>query len=233
MSIHRDGADERINIAIDGPAGAGKSTVARTVAARLGYVYIDTGAMYRAVTLSSRRAGIDPLDSAALAAHASGLTITLAPGENGQLVYLNGEDVTAAIRTRDVNLHVSQVAANEKVRGLLVAKQQELAKDKGVVMDGRDIGSCVLPDAELKVFLTASVKERAQRRFLEAGSALGVTLEQLEKEIAERDKMDEQREFSPLRIAPDAVLLDSTSMSIDEVADAIVSLSRTKLAEAK
>ncbi|AJY77192.1 (d)CMP kinase [Paenibacillus beijingensis] len=233
MSIHRDGADERINIAIDGPAGAGKSTVARTVAAQLGYVYIDTGAMYRAVTLSARRAGIDPLDTAALAAHASGLTITLAPGKEGQLVYLNGEDVTAEIRSRDVNLHVSQVAASEKVRSLLVAKQQELAKDKGVVMDGRDIGSCVLPGAELKVFLTASVKERAQRRFIEAGSALGVTLEQLEKEIAERDRMDEQREFSPLKIAPDAILLDSTSMSINEVADAIVSLSRTKLAEAK
>ncbi|ALS27744.1 cytidylate kinase [Paenibacillus sp. 32O-W] len=231
--MQQDGGRERINIAIDGPAGAGKSTVARKVAEQLGYVYIDTGAMYRAVTLSALRSGIDPLDGPEIASHAASLDIRLLPGEQGQKVLLNGEDVTEEIRSREVTQNVSQVAANGAVRRLLAEKQRRLADRKGVVMDGRDIGSHVLPDAELKVFLTASASERALRRYREIGDAQGVSLEQLEREIEERDRMDRERDVSPLVCASDAVVLDSTAMTIEEVCSAIVSLSRTKLAEAK
>ncbi|QAY68398.1 (d)CMP kinase [Paenibacillus protaetiae] len=231
--MQQDGNVFRMNIAIDGPAGAGKSTVARKVAGQLGYIYIDTGAMYRAVTLSALRNRVEPENSAALSEHAKTLNIVLRPGEHGQLVYLNGEDVTDLIRSREVTLSVSQVAANETVRSVLTDMQRKLAQDKGVVMDGRDIGTSVLPNAELKVFLTASVQERALRRYREIGLSQGITLEQLEKEIASRDKLDAERDISPLVCADDAIVLDSTSMSIDEVAAAIVNLSRTKLAEAK
>jgi len=229
----RDGRPRTINIAIDGPAGAGKSTVARRVAERLGYVYIDTGAMYRAVALAALRQGVESGDGDAVAALAEGLDIRLQPGESGQKVLLNGEDVTDDIRSRDVTLRVSQVAAVERVRRLLADKQRGLAARKGVVMDGRDIGSHVLPDAELKVFLTATVEERAERRFRESGERQGVTLEQLRHEIAERDRMDRERAVSPLVCAPDAVVLDSTDMSVDDVTQAIVELSRTKIGEAK
>ncbi|GFN30621.1 (d)CMP kinase [Paenibacillus xylaniclasticus] len=233
MASHLDGGRDRINIAIDGPAGAGKSTVARKVAEILHYIYIDTGAMYRAVTYSALRAGISPGDSEQLSQHVESINITLNPGPNGQIVLLNGVDITGDIRSREVTLHVSQVAAVEQVRLRLVNMQRALAKNKGVVMDGRDIGSHVLPDAELKIFLTASVQERALRRFKELNGQDGITLSQLEKEIAERDRKDQERDISPLICANDAIVLDSTSMTIDEVADSIVNLSRTKLAEAK
>ncbi|MFX3633507.1 MAG: (d)CMP kinase [Candidatus Pristimantibacillus sp.] len=231
--MQQDSDSDLINIAIDGPAGAGKSTVARKVAEQLGYVYIDTGAMYRAATLSARRASIQPDADEELAAHARTLNIELQPGERGQIVYLNGEDVTDLIRSREVTLMVSLIAANETVREVLGTTQRQLAKRKGVVMDGRDIGSHVLPNAELKIFLTASVQERALRRYKETSDTQTVTLEQLAQEIAERDRLDEQRELSPLVCAKDAIVLDSTSMSIDEVVTTIVKLSRTKLAEAK
>ncbi|MEV5028425.1 (d)CMP kinase [Paenibacillus sp. LPE1-1-1.1] len=222
-----------MNIAIDGPAGAGKSTVARKVAEQLGYVYIDTGSMYRAVTLSAQRAGIEVSQTAKLAELVRSLEIELEPGEHGQSVFVNGEDVTALIRSREVTLQVSHIAANETVREVLGMLQRKLAERKGVVMDGRDIGSHVLPQAELKIFLTASVKERALRRYREIVDSQSITLEQLESEIAERDRLDEQRDISPLICAADAVVLDSTAMSIDEVIQTIVKLSRTKLAEAK
>ncbi|PWW05571.1 cytidylate kinase [Paenibacillus cellulosilyticus] len=233
MVLHPDGDRDRINIAIDGPAGAGKSTVARKVAETLNYIYIDTGAMYRAVTLSALRNGISIDDKEMLSVHAENIVITLMPGAAGQVVLLNGEDVTTDIRSREVTLHVSQVSAVERVRLRLVAMQRQLAQSKGVVMDGRDIGSHVLPNAELKIFLTASVEERALRRFKELNGRDSISLEQLEREIAERDRKDQEREISPLVCAPDAIVLDSTSMTIDEVADNIVNLSRTKLAEAK
>lgn len=233
MVLHPDGDRDRINIAIDGPAGAGKSTVARNVAETLNYIYIDTGAMYRAVTLSALRNGISVDDKEALSHHAESISIALMPGAAGQVVMLNGVDVTTDIRSREVTLHVSQVSTVERVRLRLVAMQRQLAQSKGVVMDGRDIGSHVLPSAELKVFLTASVEERALRRFKELNGRDGISLEQLEREIAERDRKDQEREISPLVCAPDAIVLDSTSMTIDEVADNIVNLSRTKLAEAK
>jgi cytidylate kinase len=223
----------RINIAIDGPAGAGKSTVARMVAEQLGYIYIDTGAMYRAVTLTALTNGIEPDQGDRLAALLDGLDIRLEPGEGRQRVFVGGEDVTEDIRSRDVTNRVSRVSAIEAVRIFLVDKQRELASGKGVVMDGRDIGSVVLPDAELKIFLTASVRERAERRYLEIGEKQQLTLEQLEREIADRDRMDQEREISPLICAPDAVVLDSTSLSIAEVILAIIELSRTKMGEAK
>ncbi len=231
--MHHEGETDRMNIAIDGPAGAGKSTVARKVAEQLGYVYVDTGAMYRAVTLSAQRAGVSAAQPEKLAELARSLKIELEPGIQGQSVYVNGEDVTSLIRSREVTLQVSHYAANEAVRDVLGMMQRNLAAFKGVVMDGRDIGTHVLPDAELKVFLTASVKERALRRFREISETQSVTLEQLEAEIAERDRLDEQRDISPLICASDAVVVDSTGMTIDEVIQAIVDLSRTKMAEAK
>ncbi len=231
--VHHEGDSDRMNIAIDGPAGAGKSTVARRVAEQLGYVYIDTGSMYRAVTLIAQRAGVSVEQLAKLADLVKSLEIELEPGERGQSVFVNGENVTALIRSREVTLQVSYFAANETVREVLGIMQRRLAERKGVVMDGRDIGSHVLPNAELKIFLTASVKERALRRYREIVDSQTITLEQLETEIAERDRLDEQREISPLVCASDAVVLDSTSMTIDEVIHAIVKLSRTKMAEAK
>lgn len=231
--VHHEGDSDRMNIAIDGPAGAGKSTVARKVAEQLGYVYIDTGSMYRAVTLSAQRAEIEVSQTAKLAELVRSLEIELEPGEHGQSVFVNGEDVTALIRSREVTLQVSHIAANETVREVLGILQRKLAERKGVVMDGRDIGSHVLPQAELKIFLTASVKERALRRYREIVDSQSITLEQLVSEIAERDRLDEQRDISPLICAADAVVLDSTAMTIDEVIQTIVKLSRTKLAEAK
>ncbi|MHA7963622.1 (d)CMP kinase [Paenibacillus sp. CAU 1782] len=231
--VQQDGDSDLINVAIDGPAGAGKSTVARMVAGQLGYVYVDTGSMYRAVTLGAQRQGIPADDAERLAQFMESLDIVLKPGSNGQFVYLNGEDVTAVIRSREVTGSVSHYAASGIVREVLGVMQRNMALRKGIVMDGRDIGTHVLPDAELKVFLTASVRERALRRFKELGQDAVVTLQQLQAEIAERDRLDEQRELAPLIKASDAIELDSSDMTIEEVVDAIVKMSRTKLAEAK
>ncbi|MBD2845188.1 (d)CMP kinase [Paenibacillus sp. IB182496] len=231
--MQHESGNERINIAIDGPAGAGKSTVAKKVAELLGYVYIDTGAMYRAVALAAYRSGVDAADGDRIARLLETLKIALYPGPDGQRVCIDGEDATAAIRSREVTLRVSQVASHERVRLRLVEMQRALAASKGAVMDGRDIGSHVLPHAELKVFLTASVKVRAARRFSESGAEQGVSLEQLEREIVERDRADAQRVHSPLVRASDAKLLDSTDLSIEQVVEQIVAWSRTKLAEAK
>ncbi|MFC4103749.1 (d)CMP kinase [Paenibacillus xanthanilyticus] len=224
---------EKMNVAIDGPAGAGKSTVARRVAAELGYVYVDTGAMYRAVTLAALREGIAPDEADKLKALVASIRIELKPGERGQTVYLNGEDVTEAIRGRDVTLIVSPLAANESVRAKLVELQRAMASERGIVMDGRDIGTHVLPDAELKIFLTASVQIRAQRRYQELPAEQRIPLAQLEAEIAERDRSDEQREISPLICAKDAIVVDSSELTIDEVVAVIIDLSRSKMAEAK
>ncbi len=223
----------QINIAIDGPAGAGKSTVARMVAGKLNYVYIDTGSMYRAVTLMAQRAQVRPDDSQALQNLLVRLQIELQPGENGQSVFVNGENVTDLIRSREVTQEVSYYAAAAEVRSVLASMQRALASKKGVVMDGRDIGTHVLPDAELKVFLTATVEERALRRFKEIEQVQAITLAELEQEIAQRDALDEQRTISPLIQAPDAVLLDSTGMTIQDVADEIVRLCNVGTAGAK
>lgn len=221
---------KKINIAIDGPAGAGKSTVARQVASELNYIYIDTGAMYRAVALHILRSDVHIDDHVKIARLAEGLEIRLSAGSHGQIVTLNGEDVTDLIRDQDVTRLVPLVAAIHDVRTILVQHQRKLAEHRGVVMDGRDIGTHVLPDAEVKVFLTASVEERARRRFKEL-QARGsrITFEQLVQDIAARDRHDSERETAPLIQAEDAVLLDSTGLTIEEVVHRIVQMCREVL----
>lgn len=221
----------KINIAIDGPAGAGKSTVARLVAEQLGYIYIDTGAMYRAVTLMVIDAELEHGTQEQIAALAEQLRLELLPSPTGQRVLVNGIDVTDRLRSNEVNLHVSMVAQIEAVRNYLVSKQKQYAVNKGVVMDGRDIGTHVLPHAEVKVFLTASARMRAERRFNELPSSNELTLEALEQDIERRDRIDEQREISPLVRAVDAVYVDSTNLTITEVIQHIIDLCQTQLSE--
>lgn len=217
----------KIQIALDGPAGAGKSTIAKQLAAHLDYVYIDTGAMYRAVTLAALEQGIDLEDGQRLGELMTSLEIRLTPGENGQRVFIGEREVTESIRSSEVTNNVSFVAKHAQVRSALVEMQRRLAESGGIVMDGRDIGTVVLPDAELKVFMTATVEERASRRHRENVSrGMDSDLEALQAEIALRDKRDSEREVSPLRQADDAIYLDTTVMSIDQVV-----LRLTELAE--
>jgi cytidylate kinase len=227
----------RINIAIDGPAGAGKSTVARLVAEAMHYIYVDTGAMYRTLTLKAIEAELSATDTQEVTRMAESLDITLLPGPEGQRVFADGEDVTSRIRSLEVNRNVSHFAKIEAVRRRMASVQRSMAEQKGVVMDGRDIGTHVLPDAELKIFLTASPRERAERRYRELGDDPGVTLDQLERDIAERDRVDQEREIAPLLRAADARLVDSTARSAEEVAHEIVqwglAVARTISAEEK
>lgn len=217
-------------MAIDGPAGAGKSTVARKVAEALGYLYIDTGAMYRALTWAVLRAGVPVEDPAAVAEAIADAEVHLEPGPNGNRVFLNGEDVTAAIRTPAVSEAVSQVAAIPEVRRRLVTLQQQLARSRGIVMDGRDIGTVVLPDAEVKVFLTASLEERTRRRFLESrATGHGQDLDAVRKNLEERDRLDAGRAVSPLKAADDAVVIDTTHQSVEQVVAQILRLCRRRL----
>ncbi|WP_172369413.1 (d)CMP kinase [Sporosarcina jiandibaonis] len=219
-----------IQIAIDGPAAAGKSTIAKIVAEKLGYTYIDTGAMYRALTHKALGQGIHINDGKKLEELLRETTIELIPGDEGQTVLLDGADVSEEIRTLEVTNSVSAVAAHSGVRKLMVEKQRILGSKSGVVMDGRDIGTDVLPDAELKIFMTASVEERAERRHTE-NSKRGIesSLEQLKMEISERDRLDTERVTSPLRQAENAILIDTTSMSIVEVAEMISQLAKERL----
>lgn len=221
-----------IEIAIDGPAAAGKSTIAKIVAEQLGYTYIDTGAMYRALTHKALGLGIHTSDAESLERVLLITDIVLVPSDNGQVVIMDEKDVTEDIRSPKVTAAVSAVAAHGKVRELMVEKQRALSKESGVVMDGRDIGTDVLPTAELKIFMTASVEERALRRHLD-NSKRGIdsSMEQLKMEISERDRADSERQVSPLRQAEDAVFLDTTSMSIEEVAEKICSLAKERLAQ--
>jgi cytidylate kinase len=223
----------KINIAIDGPAGAGKSTIARMVANQLGYVYVDTGAMYRAATLYFVDKGIPPEQTTNMLKALDSLEIVLEPGEDRQQVYLNSKNVTDEIRANAVNNIVSQYSQLESLRTRLVALQQQMAERKGVVMDGRDIGTTVLPDAEVKIFMTASVEERATRRYNEMSDKESITLEQLQQEIQQRDQLDQQREISPLTQAHDAILLDTTSMTIEQVVDVIISYCNRQGMESK
>ncbi|MNO24585.1 Cytidylate kinase [compost metagenome] len=193
----------------------------------MSYVYVDTGAMYRAATWYCQKLGIEPEKEQKVLQTVSDLVIELIPGSDGQRVLVNGHEVTEEIRSLAVNSKVSRYAQIEGLRAKLVSIQQQMALRKGVVMDGRDIGTTVLPDAEVKVFMTATVEERARRRYKEMKEQGDITLEQLMLDIAERDRQDEQREVSPLRKADDATLLDTTDMTIDEVVEAIVSLCRT------
>jgi len=217
--------DKRISIAIDGPAAAGKSTVAKIVAKELSYVYIDTGAMYRTLTYAALEQNVDIENEESLMEVLKNVNIDFQQGENTQLVFLNGKDVSEAIRTPNVTNRVSIVAKHRLVREEMVRRQQALAEKGGVVMDGRDIGTHVLPNAEVKIFMLASVQERAERRHLEnTKKGFASSLEQLKKEIAKRDKLDSEREVSPLKKADDALELDTTSLSIEEVVQRIMDI---------
>jgi CMP/dCMP kinase len=205
-------------IAIDGPSGAGKSTITRLLADRLGYLHIDTGAMFRAIALAAKRSGADMADEEALAGLSAGVEISFLRSEHVCHVLLNGEDVSEAIRTPEISLLTSRVSAIRSVREILLELQREMGKDGGVVLEGRDIGTVVFPDAEVKFFLTASAEERGRRRYLEMlGKGEDVTLEGTIAEVARRDEQDEQREHAPLRRAPDAIVIDSSQLTIDEV----------------
>lgn len=217
-------------IAIDGPAGAGKSSVARVVAAELGAIYLDTGAMYRSVGLYMLRNGVDPKDAAAVAARAQEAQVDIEYQADGQHVLLNGEDVSLAIRENEVSAAASGVSAVPEVRVMLVARQQQIAREKSVVMDGRDIGTHVLPNATLKIFLTAAPEERARRRYLELqAKGQEVPFEQLLREINQRDWDDSHRAASPLKKAEDAIELDTSSMNKEEAAAAILALARERV----
>jgi CMP/dCMP kinase len=222
---------KNISIAIDGPAAAGKSTVAKIVAEKFSYIYIDTGAMYRAITYKAQKANIDLEDEDVLFTLLKNTKIELFPGDNGQLVFLDGENVTNEIRSSEVTNYVSIVAKHRQIRAEMVKRQQEFAVNGGVVMDGRDIGTFVLPDAEVKVFLLASVEERAQRRHHEnIQKGYPSDLEKLKEEISTRDKIDSEREVAPLRKAKDAFEIDTTSLSIQDVVARIVDLAVERIA---
>ena len=205
------------SIAIDGPSGAGKSTLAKRLAQELGFFYVDTGAIYRTVGLAARRQGIDPSDAANVEAMLPGLTITMGYGKDGlQHMFLNGEDVTQAIRENEISVCASKVAAIPAVRDFLLEMQRKTAREHDVIMDGRDIGTVVLPQADLKLFLTASPEARAKRRYkelLERGQH--ADFDQVLREVIERDRRDMERETAPLRQGPDAVLADTTGLDLE------------------
>ena len=214
-----------MHIAIDGPAGAGKSTIAKKVAKTLGYIYVDTGAMYRAMALYMIKLGIDPENANAIEEACKSADIGIEYRDGEQVVLLNGENVNAYLRTEEVGNMASVTSVNAKVREKLVELQQKLAKTKDVVMDGRDIGTVVLPNAEVKVYLTASSLVRAQRRALELeAKGESADLSKIEADIIERDNRDMTRAISPLKQAEDATLIDSSYMTIDEVVEAILNL---------
>ena len=216
-----------MNIAIDGPAGAGKSTIAKKVAKTLGYIYVDTGAMYRAMALYMIKLGIDPENANAIEEACKSADIGIEYRDGEQVVLLNGENVNAYLRTEEVGNMASVTSVNAKVREKLVELQQKLAATKDVVMDGRDIGTVVLPNAEVKVYLTASSLVRAKRRALELeAKGEAVDLAKIEADIIDRDNRDMTREISPLKQAEDATLIDSSYMNIDEVVEAILNLEK-------
>ena len=219
-----------INIAIDGPAGAGKSTIAQAVAAKNGYIYVDTGAMYRAMARCILRNGIDPEDAAAISAKCTEADITIEYRDGAQVVLLGGENVNDYLRTPQVSDMASRTSVNGDVRRKLVELQQQLARRQNVVMDGRDIGTVVLPDAQVKIFLTASVEVRAGRRYKEMNEkGEEADLEAIKAQIKERDERDMNREISPLKQAEDAVLVDTSDMSIDEVVERILGIVEKKI----
>lgn len=213
------------NIAVDGPAGAGKSTIAKSVARKLGIIYVDTGAMYRAMALFMIREGIDPEDYDMVSRRCVDADITIAYEGNEQFVYLNGENVNQYLRTEEVGNMASAVSSRPEVRRKLVELQQILASKTDCIMDGRDIGTCVLPDAQVKIYLTADSGVRAKRRYDEL-KAKGVDcdINKIKEDIEDRDYRDMHRENSPLRRAEDAVLVDSSNMTIEEVVELILEL---------
>ena len=219
-------AEKLFSVAIDGPSGAGKSTIAKAAAARFGFIYVDTGAIYRTVGLAARRAGADPHSGPAVSALLPGLDIRFDYGPDGtQRMYLNGEDVSAAIRTPEASMYASAVSAIPAVRAFLLDMQRDMARTHSVVMDGRDIGTVVLPGADLKIFLTASLQARAQRRLAElAAKGDPSTLEEVTADMARRDEQDSSRAAAPLKAASDAVLLDTSQLTLEQSIDAVCAL---------
>ena len=213
------------NIAIDGPAGAGKSTIAKLVAKKLGYIYVDTGSMYRAMALACIRKGIEASDEENVIKTCMECDVTINYENGVQQVYLNGENVNGYIRVEEVSNMTSAISVYGPVREKLVELQRSLAKKQDVIMDGRDIGTCVLKDAFLKIYLTASTRTRAERRYKELiEKKIDCNLDEIEKDIIDRDYRDMHRDISPLTLAEDAVLVDCSYMNIDEVVDTIINL---------
>ncbi len=217
------------NVAIDGPAGAGKSTIAKSVAAELNFIYVDTGAMYRAIALYLIRNGIKADESAKISEKCKEAQVSIQYADGKQVVLLNGEDVNPYIRTEEVGNMASASSTNPDVRAQLLDLQRDLAASNDVIMDGRDIGTNILPGAQVKIYLTASIEVRAKRRYNELiAKGLECDLKEIEKDIAERDERDMNREIAPLKQAEDAVFLDTSDMGIEEVKNAIIDLIRSK-----
>lgn len=219
-----------MQVAIDGPASSGKSTISKLIAQETNFLYLDTGAMYRATTLAFLRNNIAVVDNEAIKDLLENLVISFKNSDDGQLVFLNGDDVTREIRNLEVTRNVSAVSAIKAVRKKLVEMQRKIANNHSIIMDGRDIGSVVLPNAELKIYLVASVQARALRRFKEnQEKGIDLSLEKLEEEIAHRDFLDSTRKESPLKKADDAIEIDTTSLSIQEVVSEITNLIQEKM----
>ncbi len=219
---------KKITIAIDGPAASGKSTTARQVARRLGYTYIDTGAMYRAVTLKAIRKGVPVADKDHVAGIADTIHLSFGKDDHRTIVLMDGEDVSSAIRTPEIDRNISPVAANKSVREILVRMQQEMGKKGGVVLDGRDIGTVVFPDAELKIFMVAGVEERARRRRKELENKnIRESLERIMEDIRRRDDEDRNRDHGPLKKANNAIEIDTTGLTIEEQVQKIVHLANS------
>ena len=217
------------NVAIDGPAGAGKSTIAKSVAAELNFIYVDTGAMYRAIALYLIRNGIKAEESAKISEKCKEAQVSIQYVDGKQVVLLNGEDVNPYIRTEEVGNMASASSTNPDVRAQLLDLQRDLAAKNDVIMDGRDIGTNILPGAQVKIYLTASIEVRAKRRYNELiAKGLECDLKEIEKDIAERDERDMNREIAPLKQAEDAVFLDTSDMGIEEVKNTIIDLIRSK-----
>lgn len=211
-----------MKIAIDGPAGAGKSTVAKLISEKLGINYLDTGAMYRSIAYALINKGIDPEDADAVKNHLDEVDIEVKYIKRVQHMYLDGKDISKLIRTNEISMGASNVSKIPEVRLKLIEMQQEIARNYDIVMDGRDICTYVLPDADHKFYITASVDERARRRFKELPEGSNLTFEEIREDIIKRDKNDSEREFMPLKQAEDAVLVDTTDMNIDEVIDYVL-----------
>lgn len=215
----------KYNIAIDGPAGAGKSTIAKELAKRLGYIYVDTGAMYRAMALYFLRLGLAAEERIAIAESCQNVKVVIEYMDGVQQVILNGENVTMFLREEEVGRMASATSIYPEVRLKLVELQRELAKKEDVIMDGRDIGTYVLPNADIKIYLTASVEARANRRYQELNEkGIESNYEEIKKDMEERDNRDKNREFAPLRQAEDAILIDTSDMTIEEVINSILAI---------
>lgn len=222
---------KKIQIAIDGPSGAGKSTMARMIAKELGILYLDTGAMYRAVALKAIRSGIDTKDAEALAEMVENIDLAITHDGGNQKVILDGKDVTDEIRTPEVTVGSSDVAVVPAVREKMAELQRKIAEENSVIMDGRDIGTHVLPNADVKIFLTASLDERTRRRYdeLKAKGTLKQTFEELKKEMEYRDKNDSSRAHSPLKKADDAILVDTTGFTVEQSIKTILNIIKSRL----